>query len=68
MQVERGYRRIGGLFGSTSTTAAERRDGYLAAMRTHGLEPDYRETEPSAEAPLQRLGSGWPRLRDPKRW
>ncbi|ATS28564.1 LacI family DNA-binding transcriptional regulator [Xanthomonas phaseoli] len=28
-----GYRRIGGLFGSTSTTAAERRDGYLAAMR-----------------------------------
>jgi len=50
--VGRGYRRIGGLFGSTSTTAAERRDGYLAAMRTHGLEPDYREVEPTAEAAI----------------
>ncbi|KGM25381.1 LacI family DNA-binding transcriptional regulator [Stenotrophomonas maltophilia] len=50
--VARGYRRIGGLFGSTSTTAAERRDGYLAAMRTHGLEPDYREVEPTAEAAI----------------
>ncbi|MBH1838667.1 LacI family DNA-binding transcriptional regulator [Stenotrophomonas maltophilia] len=50
--VERGYRRIGGLFGSTSTTAAERRDGYLAAMRTHGLEPDYREVEPTSEAAI----------------
>lgn len=50
--VERGYRRIGGLFGSTSTTAAERRDGYLAAMRTHGLEPDYREVDPTAEAAI----------------
>ena len=50
--VERGYRRIGGLFGSTSTTAAERRDGYLAAMRTHGLQPDYREVEPTAEAAI----------------
>ncbi|MBH1634956.1 LacI family DNA-binding transcriptional regulator [Stenotrophomonas maltophilia] len=51
--VERGYRRIGGLFGSTSTTAAERRDGYLAAMRTHGLEPGYREVEPTAEAAIE---------------
>lgn len=50
--VERGYRRIGGLFGSTSTTAAERRDGYLAAMRTHGLEPGYQEVEPTAEAAI----------------
>ena len=50
--VARGYRRIGGLFGSTSTTAAERRDGYLAAMRTHGLQPDYREVEPTAEAAI----------------
>lgn len=50
--VARGYRRIGGLFGSTSTTAAERRDGYLAAMRTHGLEPDYHEVEPTAEAAI----------------
>ncbi|WP_164279875.1 LacI family DNA-binding transcriptional regulator [Stenotrophomonas indicatrix] len=54
--VERGYRRIGGLFGSTSTTAAERRDGYLAAMRAHGLEPDYREIEPTAEAAISTVG------------
>ncbi|MHC1652181.1 LacI family DNA-binding transcriptional regulator [Stenotrophomonas maltophilia] len=54
--VERGYRRIGGLFGSTSTTAAERRDGYLAAMRSHGLEPDYREVEPTAEAAIATAG------------
>ncbi|MGB5907916.1 MAG: LacI family DNA-binding transcriptional regulator [Stenotrophomonas maltophilia] len=53
--VARGYRRIGGLFGSTSTTAAERRDGYLAAMRTHGLQPDYREVEPTAEAAIATL-------------
>ncbi|MEQ4573323.1 LacI family DNA-binding transcriptional regulator [[Pseudomonas] boreopolis] len=62
--VERGYRRIGGLFGSTSTTAAERRDGYLAAMRTHGLEPDYREIEPTAEAAIATTGR-W--LADPAR-
>ncbi len=53
-----GYRRIGGLFGSTSTTAAERRDGYLAAMRAQGLEPDYREVAPAAEAAIAELG-GW---------
>lgn len=62
--VERGYRRIGGLFGSTSTTAAERRDGYLAAMRVHGLEPDYREVEPTAEAAISKVGQ-W--LADPSR-
>ncbi|HEO8482053.1 TPA: LacI family DNA-binding transcriptional regulator [Stenotrophomonas maltophilia] len=62
--VARGYRRIGGLFGSTSTTAAERRDGYLAAMRTHGLQPDYREVEPTAEAAIAALDQ-W--LADPSR-
>ncbi|MEA9581566.1 LacI family DNA-binding transcriptional regulator [Xanthomonas nasturtii] len=50
-----GYRRIGGLFGSTSTTAAERRDGYLAAMRMQGLTPDYREVAPTAEAAIVEL-------------
>ncbi|MFT4247987.1 MAG: LacI family DNA-binding transcriptional regulator [Pseudomonas sp.] len=54
--AERGHRRIGGLFGSTSTTAAERRDGYLAAMRRHGLAPDYREVEPTAEAAIAVAG------------
>ncbi|HEL4100847.1 LacI family DNA-binding transcriptional regulator [Stenotrophomonas riyadhensis] len=62
--VARGYRRIGGLFGSTSTTAAERRDGYLAAMRTHGLQPDYREVEPTAEAAIATVDQ-W--LADPSR-
>ncbi|WP_285316494.1 LacI family DNA-binding transcriptional regulator [Stenotrophomonas maltophilia group sp. Smal35] len=62
--VARGYSRIGGLFGSTSTTAAERRDGYLAAMRTHGLQPDYREVEPTAEAAIATLDQ-W--LADPSR-
>lgn len=54
--VAQGYRRIGGLFGRTSTTAAERRDGYLAAMRVHGLEPSYREVEPTAEAAIATAG------------
>lgn len=54
--LARGHRRIGGLFGSTSTTAAERRDGYLAAMRAHGLEPDYREVAPTAEAAIGAVG------------
>lgn len=50
--IAQGYRRIGGLFGSTSTTAAERRDGYLAAMGRAGLAPVYREVEPTAEAAI----------------
>lgn len=55
--IGQGYRRIGGLFGSTSTTAAERRDGYLAAMRAHGLAPDYREVAPTAEAAIDAVGA-----------
>ncbi len=54
--LAQGYRRIGGLFGSTSTTAAERRDGYVAAMRAHGLVPDYREVAPTAEAAIAEAG------------
>lgn len=54
--LAQGYRRIGGLFGSTSTTATERRDGYLAAMQAHGLAPDYREIEPTAEAAIAAVG------------
>jgi len=54
--LAQGYRRIGGLFGSTSTTATERRDGYLAAMQAHGLAPDYREVEPTAEAAIAATG------------
>ncbi len=45
-----GYRRIGGIFGSTSSTARERCDGYLAAMREAGLAPDVRQLPPTGEA------------------
>jgi LacI family fructose operon transcriptional repressor len=54
--LAQGYERIGGLFGSTSTTAAERRDGYLAAMHKHALKPDYREVAPTAEAAIEAVG------------
>lgn len=43
-----GYRRIGGLFGSTSSTAQERRAGYEAAMRRHGFTPEIRTLAPNA--------------------
>ncbi|WP_298957537.1 LacI family DNA-binding transcriptional regulator [uncultured Methylobacterium sp.] len=48
--VERGVSRIGGLFGSTSSTARERRAGYEAAMARHGLAPEARTVLPNAEA------------------
>lgn len=50
--VEQGYRRIGGLFGSTSTTAAERRDGYVTAMQANGLTPVWRDAAPTVEAAI----------------
>ena len=55
--LAQGHRRIGGLFGSTSTTAAERRDGYVAAMQAHGLAPVYREVAPTVEAAIAELAS-----------
>ena len=48
-----GYRRIGGLFGSTSTTGAERHEGYVAAMTRLGLQPDARFAQPSVAAATQ---------------
>lgn len=48
--VERSYRDIGGLFGNSSATGAERRDAYVAAMRRHGLKPQFRALAPSVEA------------------
>jgi len=44
--VAQGYRRIGGLFGSTSSTGVERRDAFVAALRRHGLEGEVREMTP----------------------
>lgn len=46
--VGQGFSRIGGLFGSTSSTARERRAGYEAAMARHGLEPSSRNVAPNA--------------------
>lgn len=48
--VAQGYRRIRGLFGNTSTTGAERHDGYAAAMLRHGLTPDAAFIAPQAAA------------------
>ncbi|WP_251982385.1 substrate-binding domain-containing protein [Methylobacterium sp. B1] len=47
-----GYWRIGGLFGSTSSTAQERRAGYLEAMGRHGLAPQIRSVPPNAAAAM----------------
>lgn len=44
-----GYRRIGGLFGNTSTTGRERHQGYRDAMAARGLKPDPRFIAPQAE-------------------
>lgn len=48
--VAQGYRRIGGLFGATSSTGAERRAGFEAAMVRHGLAPLCRNAAPSVAA------------------
>ncbi|MBY0258449.1 LacI family DNA-binding transcriptional regulator [Methylobacterium sp.] len=45
-----GYRRIGGLFGATSSTAQERRAGYEGALRRVGAEPLARVAAPNAAA------------------
>ncbi|MCW3481970.1 LacI family transcriptional regulator [Neisseriaceae bacterium JH1-16] len=54
--VAQGYRRIGGLFGNTSTTGAERHAGFVAALQRHGLEAPARFVAPSAAAAEQALG------------
>ncbi|MFG5118070.1 LacI family DNA-binding transcriptional regulator [Methylorubrum sp. POS3] len=45
-----GFSRIGGLFGSTSSTARERQAGYEAAMSRHRLAPLVRSVAPNAAA------------------
>lgn len=45
-----GYRRIGGLFGKTSSTAVERHQGYQFAMMAAGLSPSARFVVPTVEA------------------
>ncbi|WP_334175456.1 LacI family DNA-binding transcriptional regulator [Pseudoxanthobacter sp.] len=50
-----GCRRIAGLFGNTSSTAAERHDGYAAAMAARGLPLNARFIAPDAEAASRAL-------------
>ncbi|QEL55802.1 LacI family DNA-binding transcriptional regulator [Chromobacterium paludis] len=45
-----GYRRIGGLFGNTSSTGAERHAGFVEAMQRAGLPAPARFVAPSAAA------------------
>ncbi len=62
--VAQGHARIGGLFGSTSSTAAERRAGYQEAMRRHGLAPQARSVAPNAAAATE-AAAHW--LQEPDR-
>lgn len=62
--VAQGYARIGGLFGSTSSTAAERRAGYQDAMQRHGLAPTTRSVAPNAAVAMEEAAR-W--LREPDR-
>jgi LacI family transcriptional regulator, fructose operon transcriptional repressor len=48
--IAQGFERIGGLFGSTSSTARERRAGYEAALQRHGLAARSRTVAPNAAA------------------
>ncbi|AFK52258.1 LacI family DNA-binding transcriptional regulator [Tistrella mobilis] len=48
--MEQGYRRIGGLFGNTSTTGIERHAGFAAALATRGLPAPARFVPPTADA------------------
>ena len=48
--VATGRRRIAGLFGATSATGLERRDGFRARMQDHGLHPIVATAAPSPEA------------------
>ena len=48
--VATGRRRIAGLFGATSATGLERRDGFRARMQDHGLQPIVATAAPSPEA------------------
>lgn len=48
--IERGYRRIGGLFGNASVTGQERREGYASAMELAGFKPEFRLCAPTADA------------------
>jgi len=48
--ASQGYRRIGGLFGRTSSTGAERQAGFASALARNGLTAEARFILPTAEA------------------
>jgi LacI family fructose operon transcriptional repressor len=55
--VERGYRRIAGLFGNASTTGRERHEGFTDALRRHGLPARAEFVEPNPESALLHVGA-----------
>lgn len=56
--VERGYRRIAGLFGNASTTGRERHQGFLQALVRHDLPVQAEFVEPNPESALLHV-SAW---------
>ena len=48
--LEQGYRRIGGLFGNTSTTGVERHAGFAAILSARGLAAPAQFVAPTADA------------------
>lgn len=65
---ERGYRKLLGLFGNTSMTGQERRDGFVQALGRFGLAAETVFVSPNAEAAEAEIArrltgagaSGWP--------
>lgn len=55
--VERGYRRIAGLFGNASTTGRERHDGFAHALGRHGLPVLAEFVEPNPASALEHVGA-----------
>ncbi|MBV8648868.1 LacI family DNA-binding transcriptional regulator [Paludibacterium sp.] len=55
--IGRGYRRIGGLFGNSSTTGAERAAGYEAALVAQGLPVAARFVPPNVDAAVAAVKS-----------
>ncbi|MFP3275518.1 MAG: LacI family DNA-binding transcriptional regulator, partial [Paraburkholderia sp.] len=55
--VERGYRRIAGLFGNASTTGRERHEGFMEALRRHDLPAQAEFVEPNPESALLHVGA-----------
>jgi LacI family fructose operon transcriptional repressor len=50
-----GYQHIGGLFGATSITGEERKNGYIDAMHSLNLKPDIRSVPATADAAQKAL-------------